>query len=668
MNGSAQELRGRRIRLLAGAAGAAILVGVAVLAIAFDWNWFKGPIERRVSEITGRPFAIRGDLAVDLGSVTRIDAQDVSLGNVPWASAPHLARADRVRLDVALWPLLAGRWSVPRLELVRPAVDFERNASGEANWRLRERAQSRRMVSFDELVVREGTFRLREPRLSTDLSVQVETGPRGADDASAPIIAKGTGRYRSGRFTLSGRADSPLRLLQEDGRAYRVEARARAGETRVHVHGSLAVPLDPARFELQAEFAGQDLADLYPLLGWPLPESPPYRLRGRLGRDGRVVRYRDFEGTIGDSDFRGDLRIVVGGRRIQANASLASRHLDFDDLAVLVGAPPDTGAGETANARQEAEARKRATKPRVLPDRPYDLGKLRLLDLDLQFRASTVESRRLPIDSLHAHMNLDSGVLKIRPLDLGLAGGEVHGNVTLDARRDVIEAVADLRASGVELPKLFPRIKATSIGRVGGEATVEGRGNSVAQMLATADGEVAAVMGAGKVSNLVLELAGLDIAESLKFLLGRDRSVKLRCAYVDLEMDDGVARTRSLAFDTTDTVILGKGSISLREEEFDLVLRPRPKDVSPVSLRVPLEVRGTFKEPKFRPQPGPLVRRAAVAAVLYAIAPPAALLALIETGPGKDVGCRPASGANDGDSQPQEVDREPRDGSRRNTG
>lgn len=667
MNDSARELRGRRVRPLAAAAGAAILVAVAALAIAFDWNWFKGPIERQVSRVTGRPFAIHGDLAVDLGSVARLDAQDVSLGNTPWASSPHLARADRVRLDVALWPLLAGRWIVPRIELVRPDLELERNDSGEANWALRKAAQPRRVVSFDELVVREGTLRLREPRLKTDLRVEVETGPRGAEDASAPIIAKGTGRYRNGRFTLSGRVDSPLHLLEE-GRAYRVEARAQAGATRVHVNGSLPVPIDPARFELQTEFVGQDLADLYPLLGWPLPESPPYRLRGWLGRDGRVIRYRDFEGSFGDSDLRGDLRIVLGGPRIQANAVLASRHLDFDDLAVLVGAPPATGAGETANARQEAEARRRAMTSRVLPDRPYDLEKLRLLDLDLQFRASKVESRRLPIDSLHAHLNLESGVLKIRPLDLGLADGHVHGNVTLDARRDVIVTVADLRASGVELTQLFPQIKATSTGRIGGEATLKGRGNSVAQMLASADGEVAAVMGAGKVSNLVLELAGLDIAESLKFLIGKDRSVKLRCAYVDFEVEDGLARTRSLAFDTTDTVILGKGSISLRDEEFDLVLRPRPKDVSPVSLRVPLEVRGTFKDPKFRPQPGPLLGRAAAAAVLYAIAPPAALLALIETGPGKDVGCRPASGANDGDSLPREGGHEPRDGSRRNTG
>jgi uncharacterized protein involved in outer membrane biogenesis len=58
---------------------------------------------------------------------------------------------------------------------------------------------------------------------------------------------------------------------------------------------------------------------------------------------------------------------------------------------------------------------------------------------------------------------------------------------------------------------------------------------------------------------------------------------------------------------------------------------------------LPLEVGGTFKDPQLNPQPGPLVARAALAAALFAIAPPAALLALIETGPGDDAGCRPSA-------------------------
>lgn len=50
--------------------------------------------------------------------------------------------------------------------------------------------------------------------------------------------------------------------------------------------------------------SGEGLADLFPLLGWPVPETPPYELRGWLGRSGQLVQYRDFGGTIGDSDLR----------------------------------------------------------------------------------------------------------------------------------------------------------------------------------------------------------------------------------------------------------------------------------------------------------------------------------------------------------------------------
>ena len=94
-----------------------------------------------------------------------------------------------------------------------------------------------------------------------------------------------------------------------------------------------------------------------------------------------------------------------------------------------------------------------------------------------------------------------------------------------------------------------------------------------------------------------------------------------------------------LAFDTTDTVIVGSGTIDLRDEKLDLELKPRPKDISLISLRGPLEVTGTFKDPEFLPKPAPLAGRVAAAAALFAIAPPAALLALFETGPGKDRDC-----------------------------
>lgn len=146
-------------------------------------------------------------------------------------------------------------------------------------------------------------------------------------------------------------------------------------------------------------------------------------------------------------------------------------------------------------------------------------------------------------------------------------------------------------------------------------------------------------MGRGQLSNLVLELAGLDIAESLKFLVERDRTVPVRCAYADVAAENGVFAVRALALDTTDTVVFGEGSVSLRDETLALRLKPKPKDMSPISVRTPLRIRGTLAHPKVRPEMGPLALRVLAAAALYALAPPAALLALIETGPGKDTDC-----------------------------
>ena len=88
------------------------------------------------------------------------------------------------------------------------------------------------------------------------------------------------------------------------------------------------------------------------------------------------------------TDMAGDVTVDVGRETPFVRGKLFSRHLDLDDLAVLVGAPPGTGVGETANAQQRAEAAERARGTRLLPDRPFNLTKLRSLDADITLEAA----------------------------------------------------------------------------------------------------------------------------------------------------------------------------------------------------------------------------------------------------------------------------------------
>lgn len=221
----------------------------------------------------------------------------------------------------------------------------------------------------------------------------------------------------------------------------------------------------------------------------------------------------------------------------------------------------------------------------------------------------------------------------------------------MDARKDTLQTSAKIHARGLQLPKLFPGrdLTDTSIGRIGGEIDLHGSGNSVAKMLANADGDVGLLMGSGRISNLLLEYAGIDIAESLKFLLTKDRTVPVRCAFSQFAVNDGLMRSERLAFDTTDTVIFGAGTVNLRDETIDLTLKPQPKDHSFFALRAPLHVAGTFKDPEFHADLKKITLRGIAAALLATLTPPAALLATYETGPGKgkDIACQ-------GDATPTE--------------
>ena len=123
-------------------------------------------------------------------------------------------------------------------------------------------------------------------------------------------------------------------------------------------------------------------------------------------------------------------------------------------------------------------------------------------------------------------------------------------------------------------------------------------------------------------------------------------------------------KARSAVFDTTDTVVFGSGSVNFTDEALDLEIRPEPKDFSPVALRSPIEIDGTLKHPSFHPKAKQLLARATAAAALFTVAPPAALLALIETGPGEDVDChglgpgRKIKDATEADEQRKATDKD----------
>ncbi|MCD7100057.1 AsmA family protein [Stenotrophomonas sp. MMGLT7] len=621
---------------------AVIAIVVIVFVALFDWNWFKGPVERAVQAKTGRELRIDGDLDVDLGRVSTIRADKVAFANADWGSRPQMAAAERIEIDLAVFPLLRGQVRIPEIRLFQPDVLLETGGSGDqGNWVFDNGGGGGTLPVLQRLLIRQGRMQFIDKAGRTDIDVSVNSADSRTDsDAAPPITVDGSGRWKGNPFTLKGSTASPMELSQSE-HPFRIDLRGSAGGTRAHVRGTLTNPFQFRVFDLQMALAGQDMADLYPLIGIAIPSTPPYQFDGRLRRENTLWHYDKFSGRAGDSDLSGNVSVETAGKRPLLRAELVSRKLDFDDLAGFVGAPPSTDANETANAEQKAEAARLAASAKILPQHPYDLSRLRSMDADVRWKAQRIDAPKLPLDNMDAHLKLDDGLLVLDPLDFGVAGGNIRSVIHMDARKQVIATRAQIAVRRMQLGQLFPdaELAKQASGGIGGDIAISGNGNSIAAMLGSANGDIGLGIGRGHVGNLIMELAGLDIAESLKYLVTGDRQIPLRCAFGDFAVKDGVMTTRALAFDTTDTLIVGEGQVSLKDETLDLLLKPRPKDRSILALRSPLRIGGTFKDPSFRPDMKALGVRGAFAVALATIAPPAALLATIETGPGKDSDC-----------------------------
>ena len=256
---------------------AVLALAIIVLLVLWDWNWFKGPIERQVEARTGRDFEIGGNLDVDLGWVPVITAEDLSFGNADWASTPVMATTRKLELAIAIKPLLRGRVLIPDIRLAAPRLNLERGAKG-GNWKFGEPGDGE--VEFRRIRVDEGKLAFLDAANDTDIKVGIATAKPGKGDAAPPILVEGGGRWQGNAFTLEGTAESPLELRDPDS-PYRIDARA-------HARGTLLDPLRLRDFDLQLALGGNNLADLYPLLGIALPDTPPYNHDGHFTREGNT--------------------------------------------------------------------------------------------------------------------------------------------------------------------------------------------------------------------------------------------------------------------------------------------------------------------------------------------------------------------------------------------
>jgi len=639
------------------------MLGITLIVILFlmlfDWNMLRPYINRKVSETTGREFAIRGDLDVKFQREQHsetgwrrfvphpyVSANDVYMSNPTWSTVgPQMAAAQRVEVGVRLLPLLTKDVVITDLRLAAPDIAVERRKDGSNSWTFKDNGPSQWDVDIQRLAFGAGKVRYVDEPIGLDLRATAKSIDGGGENASTSpgvppygLAFTLDGTYNKAKITGGGRAGAVLSLTGESAN-FPIEAKAEAGENKLGLRGIIRDPRSLSGFALKMELAGASMADLYGLTGVLLPETPPYSTSGNLlgKKDGDfwTFTYKDFTGKVGASDIAGTLAYAQRKTRPLLSGALVSKQLRLADLGPTVGA--DTGAGTKQAGRVKAPPAGKS-----LPVDQFNTAKWDALDADVKFTGKRiVRANEIPLTDIETTIRMKDKVLTLTPLSFGMAGGRITSNIRLDGREKTLDAGARIAARGIKIRELFPKLQSmqASFGEINGDGALAGKGNTVAAMLGTSQGEINAVVTEGTVSQFILELAGLNVANAVYAKIFGDKQTMLNCVAAQTTVRNGRANIDRFVLDSEDAVVNASGYVDLASEQLDVDVRPKTKGARILSLRTPLYARGTFTDPKVGPHAGPLALKAGAAVALASVTPLAALLPLINVDKAPDTNC-----------------------------
>ncbi|NDZ13869.1 AsmA family protein [Variovorax sp. WS11] len=637
----------------------AVVTALVILVLLFDWNWFRPPLERYISQKTQREFRI-SDLHVELGFVPTIRMRDVYFSNADWSPQHEaMAKIEMLEFSVSLRDL-PEKILIPRVALTKPDLVFERLPDNRKNWILAEPTETTpSKLRISTLSVDHGRLRYLDHGEPFELDVQGSTFDPATQekvkDADAPpsnvrytTQYKFGGKYHDAAFSGTALTGEVL-SFQESGVPFPVKGSLIAGTTKVEVEGTVADAANISAIDTRLYIEGQTLANLYPFLLLPLPASPPYRLKGHLVLKGNQYTMDDLAGKIGSTDVTGKARYTDRKPRPLLEAELHSKLLNMADLGPMIGVQTKGSGGKPAISQAEtrtrpaAKAKEQAIDPNhILPAGSFDGSRLQKIDAEASLVAiKLVVPKALPLESLRASLSLHDAILKLTQLDFGFAGGTIASQAVLDAREPTIKSDVKINLRRVRLDRLIPESPtiAQGAGYVGAALQLKGTGNSIADAAAKADGRIAATIANGRISNLMDAASGLQGGKVLGLLVGGDRLITVNCGGMVFDVKGGRGTSTLFVVDTEQTQILGIGGFDLEHERFDITVAPKPKSPGVLSLRTPVRLYGTFKQPDFEIVKGPLLARVGGALALAAAGPLAALVPLIETGPGEETNC-----------------------------
>jgi AsmA protein len=614
------------IIIVGGGLVALVIIALLIVPSFVDLQSYKPRIEKMVSEATGRPFSIGGDIDLSLFPWVGFSSSDIHLGNPPGFEEKDFASLKSVEVRVKLLPLISKDIQVKRFILEGPRIALERSKIGRTNWE-----------------------DLGKKSVEAAPKPEKEKAPGGGDGEGLPIAGLAVGEFAVTKGSLlwidhskgerkevsdlnltlkDVSLDRPIQLVLSailDGQP--VELKGNVGplgkepgkgtmpvdlsikalkELEVGLKGKLVDPATNQQFDLVLQVSPFSPRKLMSALGqdFPVKTADPnvlnkVALKAQLKGNPKNVSIADGKLQLDESNLAFSMKAKDFSR-----PDLAF-DLNLDKIDLDRYFPP---AGE-----KKTGVEKEGKKPSTAERKKTDYTPLRKLVLDGKIRVGTLKAHGAKVQDIYLKVSAKDGLINLDPLTLKLYQGNVSSKGALDVRRDVPKSNMALQAKGIQVSPLLKDVLKKDFleGTVKANMNIAMAGDDPEKIKNTLNGKGDFLFNDGAVVGI--DLAGMVRNAKAAFGLAERGGEKPRTDFSELyspfTITKGVVDTRQTKLTSPLLRVLAAGKANLVRESLDF--RVEPKFVGTVKgqgdtkqrggVTVPVLVTGTFSSPKFRP-------------------------------------------------------------------
>lgn len=604
-----------------------VIAALLIIPAFVDVKQFKAPLEKYLSEVSGRPVSVGDDVRLSLFPWAGVSFSALKLGNTPAFAEKEFLTVKSFDVRLKLLPLLIKKVEVDRLVVQEPRVFLVTNKDGHVSWDFGAKpAESKPATKPDTAPAQTGlpiqSFMVGELSIQNGQLTLIDHGKGSLQEISGMNLSlKDVSLERPVRFSFSASVNQ--RPVSAEGRfgpvganlgqgAIPLELKADAfGQLKLQVKGSvenlLAAPL--ARLTVDVtEFSPRKL---FAEIGQSLPATADPKVLERLAlkaavkADAKAVAVSDGLLAIDDSK----LSFTLNAREFSKPNLTFDFRLDQIDLDRYL--PPK--AAEAHKKAPEAQTASSGAQPAQATPQKIDYAPLRRLVMDGTGAVGKLTAKNAKLEDVHLKIAAKEGVLSLDPLTMRLYQGTAAGKTVVNFKG--ASPVTDVQLH-LDKVQVHPLLK-----DLADQDFIEGTANTQVALSMTGEDPARVKQSLNGKGRLVFTdgaIIGVDLAHmarNVKAALGGQAASgpKPRTDFAELlvpfTIENGVFHTAETSLKSPLLRLLATGQADLVKETLDFRIDPKlvgtikgqgdEKDRS--GLGVPIIVSGSFANPDFRP-------------------------------------------------------------------